>query len=244
MVAGMSDSKSSSPVGAPPTDYEKYIRAAELLALQKPPSQLVTHDELHFLIVHQVAELWMKLIAHEVDHLIELVQSERLVAATLTLRRIAEIQRLLDQQLRLLDTMSPKDYMTIRTALGRGSGQESPGFRHLLKVPADIWQAFERLLARRKVTLRAIHEAPETHAELFALAEGLIDFDQALQLWRWRHLMLVYRVIGEGTPSLKGKPVDLLERGVKERFFPELWRVRDEVFAEWSAKAKKDMGYH
>ena len=74
--------------------------------------------------------------------------------------------------------------------------------------------------------------------------EGLTDFDQALQLWRWRHLILVYRIIGAGTPSLKGKPVDLLERGVKERFFPELWQVRDELFAEWTAKAKRDMGYH
>ena len=126
------------------------------------------------------------------------------------------------------------------------SGQESPGFRHLLKVPRDIWVAFVALLERKKVSLRQIHETPHRHAELFALAEGLTDFDQALQLWRWRHLMLVYRIIGAGTPSLKGKPVDLLERGVKERFFPELWQVRDELFAEWTRAHPHgaDHGYH
>jgi len=230
--------------GPPLTDYEKYLRTEELLALQKAPGELVTHDEMQFQIVHQVAELWMKLVAHEIDRLIVFLGQDQIARATYALNRISEVQRLLEQQLRLLDTMSPKDYMTIRTALGRGSGQESPGFRHLLKVPRDIWVAFVALLERKKVSLRQIHETPHRHAELFALAEGLTDFDQALQLWRWRHLMLVYRIIGAGTPSLKGKPVDLLERGVKERFFPELWQVRDELFAEWTAQAKKDMGYH
>src|SRR5215813_11141085 len=230
--------------GPPLTDYEKYLRTEELLALQKAPGELVTHDEMQFQIVHQVAELWMKLVAHEIDRLIVFLGQDQIAGATYALNRISEVQRLLEQQLRLLDTMSPKDYMTIRTALGRGSGQESPGFRHLLKVPRDIWVAFVALLERKKVSLRQIHETPHRHAELFALAEGLTDFDQALQLWRWRHLMLVYRIIGAGTPSLKGKPVDILERGVKERFFPELWAVRDEVFAEWTAKAKQEMGYH
>jgi tryptophan 2,3-dioxygenase len=56
--------------------------------------------------------------------------------------------------------------------------------------------------------------------------------------------MLVYRIIGAGTPSLKGKSVDILERGVRERFFPELWEARDEVFADWAARQKADLGYH
>lgn len=230
--------------GAPPTDYEKYIRTAELLALQKTPDELVTHDELQFMIVHQVAELWMKLIAHEAARLIGLLEKDKPAPAAYTLRRIHEVQRLLSDQLRLLETMSPKDYMTIRTALGRGSGQESPGFRHLLRLPHLIWPAFQGFLARSGVTLRQIHEAPEEHTELYILCEGLTDFDEALQMWRWRHLMLVYRIIGAGTPSLKGKPVEILERGAEERFFPELWQVRDEVFAEWTAKMKQEMGYH
>jgi tryptophan 2,3-dioxygenase len=75
----------------------------------------------------------------------------------------------------------------------------------------------------------------------------MVDYDQLLQTWRYRHLMMVYRVIGAGTPSLKGKPSDLLAEGMKKRFFPALWAVRDELFAEWtkSMLAKgKDTGYH
>src|SRR5262249_17907935 len=148
--------------------------------------------------------------------------------------RVHRIQRLLLVQLDLLDTMAPKDYMTIRTVLGHGSGQESPGFRALLRIPHEIvWPAFEALIGRAGVASRELYEHHERHPGLYHLAEALTDFDQLLQLWRQRHLMLVYRIIGAGTPSLKGKPSELLERGMKQRFFPVLWDVRDEVFAEW-----------
>jgi tryptophan 2,3-dioxygenase len=95
------------------------------------------------------------------------------------------------------------------------------------------------------MTLRGIYEKHEEHPVLFQLCERLTDFDQLLQLWRQRHLMLVYRIIGAGTPSLKGKPSELLERGMKQRFFPELWTVRDQVFEEWTrTMLKGETGYH
>jgi tryptophan 2,3-dioxygenase len=230
------------------TDYEKYIRTDELLGLQKRSSELSCHDELQFQIVHQVAELWMKLIAHEVGHVAELLGADRAGPATAALGRIARIQRCLLQQLDLLDTMSPRAYMTIRAGLGRGSGQESPGFRTMLRIPGEVmWPAFEAFLARRAVALRAIYERPDDHCDLYQLCEGMVDYDQLLQTWRHRHLMLVYRIIGTGTPSLKGKPSDLLAHGMKQRFFPKLWDVRDEVFGEWSeqmAAKGDDHGYH
>jgi len=233
---------------APLTDYEKYIRTEELLALQKPAEGLSTHDEMQFQIVHQVAELWMKLVEHELGQVVALLDAQRLGDATHLLGRVHRVQRLLLVQLDLLDTMAPKDYMTIRTVLGHGSGQESPGFRALLRIPGEtVWPAFERALARAGVALRAIYEEHEKHATLYQLAEALLDFDQLLQTWRQRHLMLVYRIIGAGTPSLKGKPSELLERGMKQRFFPALWDVRDEVFAEWTKtmlEKGRDHGYH
>jgi tryptophan 2,3-dioxygenase len=233
---------------ATPTDYELYIRTGELLALQKPPSGLACHDEMQFQIVHQVAELWMKLVGHELDHVVAELDADHLLEAVHTLRRTQGIQRLLLAQMDLLDTMAPKDYMTIRTVLGRGSGQESPGFRHLLRVPGEtIWPAVERLLARHQVTLRTIYEHHREHLPLYEVCEGLLDFDQLLQAWRQRHLLLVYRIIGAGTPSLKGKPSELLEQGMKHRFFPALWEVRDEVFEEWTRtmlQTGKDTGYH
>jgi tryptophan 2,3-dioxygenase len=230
------------------TEYEKYIRTEGLLALQKAADELSCHDEMQFQIVHQVAELWMKLIEFEVRHMADLLNEDRLALATSTLRRIGRIQRLVAQQLDLLDTMSPKAYMTVRAGLGRGSGQESPGFRTLLRLPGEImWPAFEAVLDRRGVSLRDIYEDPEAQHELFALAEGLVDYDQLLQAWRHRHLMLVYRIIGVGTPSLKGKPSDLLAHGMKQRFFPKLWEVRDELFADWTERmlaSGSDTGYH
>jgi tryptophan 2,3-dioxygenase len=230
----------------PLTDYEKYIRTDELLALQKRADQLSCHDELQFQTVHQVAELWMKLAEHELREAALAVDEDALGRATRLLSRARCILGLLHDQLALLDTMSPHDYMTIRASLGRGSGQESPGFRRLLALPTEVWPHFERLLARRKVSLRDIYRRADAHPDLFAVAEGLLDFDQHLQAWRMRHLLLVYRQIGAGTPSLKGKPSELLAEGMKHRFFPPLWEVRDELFAEWTAAHPRgaDAGYH
>ena len=232
----------------PLTDYEKYIRTQELLSLQKPAAELSCHDELQFQIVHQVAELWMRLIAHELEHATQLVRGDELLSAIATLRRVSRVQALLLDQLGLLDTMAPKEYMTIRTVLGQGSGQESPGFKTLLRLPGElVWPEVEKLLARCGVALCTIYEDQRANEMLFQLCEGLLDVDQALQLWRQRHLTLVYRIIGAGTPSLKGKPSELLERGSKQRFFPALWDVREEVFAEWTRTMPnqgKDTGYH
>jgi tryptophan 2,3-dioxygenase len=230
------------------TDYETYIRTEELLALQKPAADLSCHDELQFQVVHQVAELWMKLVEHELRHLVARLGADELSQAIATLRRIGRIQRLLLAQTDLLDTMSPRTYMTVRAGLGRGSGQESPGFKTMLRLPHElVWPAVEAFLARRGATLRAIYEAPDAHPDLMQLCEGLVDYDQLLQSWRQRHLMLVYRIIGTGTPSLKGKPSELLAHGLKTRFFPALWDVRDELFAEWTKsmlEAGRETGYH
>lgn len=230
------------------TDYEKYIRTTELLALQKPAADLTCHDELQFQVVHQAAELWMKLVEHELVFVCDRLGADDAIRAMTHLGRVGRIQRVLLQQLDVLDTMAPVDYMTIRTGLGRGSGQESPGFRTMLKLPGEVvWPAFASFLERKGVTLRQIYDHPHDHHQLFQLCEGLVDYDQLLQTWRARHLMLVYRIIGTGTPSLKGKHSDLLAKGMVTRFFPALWDVRDEVFGDWTAEqaAKgKETGYH
>ena len=109
------------------TDYEKYIRTEELLALQKEPADLTTHDEMQFQIVHQVAELWMKLIDFELKRVVVLLDEDRLAMATLQLVRVGRAQKLPVNQMDLLDTMSPKDYMPIRTGPGSGGGQAPPG---------------------------------------------------------------------------------------------------------------------
>ena len=230
------------------TEYEKYIRTEELLALQKSPAKLTCHDEMQFQVVHQVAELWMKLCEFELRSVAWLLDEDKLSLSVSRLVRVGRIQRLLVEQMDLIDTMTPKAYMTVRSGLGRGSGQESPGFKSLLRLPGELlWPALSGLLERRKTTLREIYEEPNDHHELLTLCERYVDFDQLLQFWRHRHLLMVYRIIGEGTPSLKGKPSDLLAKGMKQRFFPALWNVRDELFGEWSksmVEQGKDTGYH
>lgn len=232
------------------TDYEKYIRTDELLGLQKAPEALICHDELQFQVVHQAHELYMKLIAHELRFACERLDADDAPRALTHLQRVIKVQHVLLHSIELLDTMSPIDYMTIRTGLGRGSGQESPGFRTLLRLPGElVWPACSAYLERRGLALRAIYDRPHDgdHHAAFQLCEALVDYDQLLQIWRYRHLILVYRIIGTGTPSLKGKHSDLLAHGMKQRFFPKLWDVRDEVFAQWTAEqaAKgKEHGYH
>jgi tryptophan 2,3-dioxygenase len=190
----------------------------------------------------------MKLIEFELRELARVLEADRIAPAIASLHRVARIQGLLLEQMDLIDTMSPKSYMTVRMGLGRGSGQESPGFKTLLRLPGElIWPAFAKFLERRGATLRSIYEDPEASADLYQLCEGLVDYDQNLQMWRQRHLLMVYRIIGTGTPSLKGKPSELLAHGAKQRFFPPLWEVRDELFAEWTKsmlEAGKETGYH
>src|SRR5258708_4043623 len=77
------------------------------------------------------------------------------------LARVRAVQTLLADQLMLLDTMAPKDYMTIRNALGRGSGQESPGFKRMLQLPEEVWPAFEVVMSIHKVNLRSLYEFPD-----------------------------------------------------------------------------------
>ena len=179
------------------TDYEKYIRTDQLLTLQKTPDELTCHDELQFQIIHQAHELYMKLIDHELHFMAKLLRADDAARAMTTLERVARVQRVLLTSIDLLDTMAPTDYMMIRTGLGRGSGQESPGFRTMLRLPGEIvWPAFAAFLERRGVTLRQIYDQPHDHHQLFRLCEGLVDYDQLLQMWRYRHLVLVYRIIG------------------------------------------------
>lgn len=218
-----------------PTDYEIYLRVPELLGLQKPADQLACPDELMFQILHQSAELWMKLVDHEMTQLGQLLDDAKLSEAQTAIARVHTIQRLLLQGLELLYSLSPADYIKIRAVLGRGSGQESPGFRRMLALGGDLWPHFTALLAQKNVELVDLYRHPHAHSALYAVAEGLIEFDLRLQEWRNRHILLVYRTIGVGTPSLKGKHSELLERGLRTQFFPALWTVRDQVFAEWTA---------
>lgn len=223
------------------TEYERYLRVPELLALQKPIEARHHTDELLFQVVHQVEELWMKAAIDEVGRVIELLErgsgekgaGESLELARSGLHRIYLIEKLMCDQLHLLETMAPIAYFHIRAGLGKGSGLESPGFNHMLRAVPQIDEAFARICAARKVEVIDLLRNPDADRMLFAIAEAMVDVDAAFQRFRSVHLSLVKRTIGAGTPSLKGNPIELLERNAQREFFPRLWQAREMLFRDF-----------
>jgi tryptophan 2,3-dioxygenase len=215
------------------TEYERYLRVPELLALQKEGASRTHPDELLFQVVHQVEELWMKEADDEITRVVAALDVDQLELARFGLHRIFLLETLMGDQLRLLETMPPVAYFRIRAGLGHGSGLESPGFNRLLSSSKKVAESFAKACQRHKMTAEVLVREPETNRALFAVAEGMIDVDAAFQAFRYRHLALVRRIIGQGTPSLKGNPIELLEKNVRFQFFPVLWAAREALFKQF-----------
>jgi tryptophan 2,3-dioxygenase len=221
-------------------DYGVYLQCDKLLDCQKPISDLATPDEMQFQIVHQVEELWMKLICFTLVDILEYMEKQKHHRVVTLFGRVHKLQRMMVDQLDVLETMSPKEYQYIRLQLGNGSGQESPGFRTLLKMPEEIWNSFNAYyLDNGRFTIEQIYDDEYEHDHKYAVAEALIEFDEQLQLFRWRHLFLIHRSIGLGSKSLKGRPVELLQKGANKRFFPELWDIRNTMTDKWGGEYGK-----
>ena len=114
-----------------PLSYNKYLRVADLIGLQECLSDPKHHDELLFITIHQAYELWFKQILHEVDAAIGMMNEDRLVAATRTLHRVVEIEKLLVNQIHILETMSPISFLAFRDQLNPASGFQSMQFREI-----------------------------------------------------------------------------------------------------------------
>lgn len=221
-------------------DYGVYLQCDKLLACQKQIKDLATADEMQFQIVHQVEELWMKLICFTLVDILDYMQQQKHHRVITLFSRVHKLQRMMIDQLEILETMSPKEYQQIRLQLGNGSGQESPGFITLLKMPADIWSSFKaNYLDDEKITLEQIYDLDYNHDHKYAVAEALTEFDEQLQLFRMRHLYLIHRSIGLGSASLKGRPVELLQKGAAKRFFPDLWEIRNAMTDKWGGEYGK-----
>jgi len=218
----------------PLTEYERYLRVPELLSLQKPEEARTHVDELLFQTVHQVEELWMKAADDEISRAVAAMDTDDLAGARHALHRIYIIEKLMGEQMRLLETMAPVAYFAIRKGLGHGSGLESPGFNRLLRTSKKVMDAFDRACTKHAVTIGMLVRDPGTHRPLWQIAETMLDIDEAFQNFRYRHLVLVKRIIGAGTPSLKGNPIDLLEANAKKMFYPALWRAREALFSDFT----------
>jgi len=215
--------------GTAATDYERYLRTDELLSLQKDRSDCVHRDELLFQTVHQTSELWLKLACREIEDAAPLLDGGRVAGAVRLLRRANECVSLTTANLHMLDHLSPVDYAVVRTALGHGAGFDSPGFKALHLVSPLVGEAFARILARRGATVLDVYERGYDVDDLYQLAEQLLTLDERVILWRFHHLKVVERIIGGQVVGTQGTPVEVLERRIDVRFFPELWDVRNAI---------------
>jgi tryptophan 2,3-dioxygenase len=217
-------------------DYEIYLDTKKLLSCQKDFKDFCNQDELQFQVVHQAEELWMKLIGYTLLDIDDYLQEENTNRVLTLFRRVAIAQRLMIDQLALLETMAPKEYQEIRLRLGNGSGQESPGFRTLLKMPRHIWESFRKhYLDAHGLTVEKIYNSEYTHGDAYMVAECLADFDEMFQIFRFCHMQLIQRSIGIGAKSLKGRSVELLNEGMRTKFFPELWEIRSQMTDQWGS---------
>ena len=150
------------------------------------------------------------------------------------LERCTRIFHLLREQIVILETMAPVDYHVIRTSsLGKGSGQESPGFAILLRVGKRVWPVFEGLLGRRQISLIELERDPRREFGMFRLIQAMMDYDEAFLNWRFTHMRLAFRIIGSRVMSLKGVPASQLEMGTREPLFPLLWETISELTSEY-----------
>jgi len=115
--------------GTPTLDYGGYLRLPHLLDLQHAQSDPAHHDELLFIVIHQVYELWFKQILHELDTVVDLLDADDTLEAHRLFRRCIEIEKLLIQQLTVLETMTPNDFLMFRDHLRPASGFQSAQFR-------------------------------------------------------------------------------------------------------------------
>ena len=265
--------------------YGGYLRLDELLGAQQPLSgagdRPARHDEMLFIIQHHVAELWMKLMIHELRAAIAHVRADALERSFKILARVKLIQKQLFEQWSVLETLTPSEYEGFRPTLGTSSGFQSAQyravefllgnksaavldvFRHDAAVFAELerllhspslYDEFLRHLARRglpvpRVALerdvtqpyernpnlvpvfQRIYADPAHWWDAYDMCEKLIDVEEAFQLWRFRHLKTVERIIGykPGTGGSSG--VGFLRRALEHSFFPELIDVRTVIGA-------------
>jgi tryptophan 2,3-dioxygenase len=236
-----------------PLTYGRYLHLDALLTAQAPLSRPEAHDELLFIIQHQTSELWLKLALHELTGACDDLAGDDLPLALKRLARVKHVQKQLIEQWTVLATLTPSEYQRFRGFLGSSSGFQSYQYRAvefvlgakdpaMLEVFADdeaaravltaaldrrsLYGEFLHLLARLVEVFRAIYDAPEEHWDVYETCEELVDIEDNLQLWRFRHLKTVERTIGLRTGTGGTSGASFLRRVLDLSFFPELYAVR------------------
>jgi tryptophan 2,3-dioxygenase len=259
--------------------YAGYLRLDRLLAAQAPVSRPPHHDEILFIVQHQVAELWMKLMIHELRAALGHLRNDDLGPTQKIFARCKQVLRQLVEQWSVLETLTPSEYMEFREILGPSSGFQSLQYRtiefllgnkeremldvfahdppaqaelrgvleapslydevllHLARqghaVPARHlerdWSLPHATDPELLPVFKRIYEEVDAHWAAYHLCEDLVDLESQFQLWRFRHMRTVMRIIGfrRGTGGSSG--VGFLKQALELTFFPELFEVRTEI---------------
>ena len=253
--------------------YQNYLKVPELLSLQSPLSDPEEHDETLFIVIHQVYELWFKVVLHELDRVCALLAAGDGARAAATMKRVLTVLKVLVAQLDILETMTPVEFESFRDRLESASGFQSAQFREVefalgLKragvterfpegseertrlewrlARPTLWDAFLRFLAGRGRAIPAGALARDvtgpiapdedvqdalvgiyrTDPELANLCERLVDLDEGVQEWRYRHVKMVERTIGSKRGTGGSMGVAYLAATVGAHAFPDLWAIR------------------
>jgi tryptophan 2,3-dioxygenase len=167
-----------------PLSYGSYLKIEELLSLQQPLSQPPHHDELLFIQIHQVYELWFKQLLHELDATMRALDRDNLLRVAKYFRRIHTIQRLLEQQVDVLETMTPQEFNQFRDHLNPASGFQSIQFREIEFLGgirrADVMthlelSASQRARLERRLTEPSLYDHVKALLARRGLAAGTTD---------------------------------------------------------------------
>jgi tryptophan 2,3-dioxygenase len=232
--------------------YGSYLQLPKLLDAQRcesggdgaPPA----HDELLFITIHQVYELWFQQLLHEVEAAREAMLGgvgsgggeggSRLWWAQHLLQRVHVIERTLVQQVDVLETMTPQDFLQFRQRFRGLTADEQARLARRLEEPT-LWDAFLVALASAglavgsdeevSTSLRTVAHDRDTHAALWALAEALLQHDELAASWRARHVVMVERMIGakSGTGGSSGSTY--LRSRLPLQYYPLLWELRSNL---------------
>ena len=248
--------------------YGSYLRLPQLLDAQHLESDPPAHDELLFITIHQVYELWFKQLLHEVtaarDAMLGGADSGRLWWAQHLLARVHVIERVLVQQVDVLETMTPQDFLEFRQRLAPASGFQSVQFRELeflsgakdagyvdrfrgltqeerdrlarrLAEPS-LWDGFVHVLGEAGLdtssdeaittSLRTVARNRSSYADLWGLAEALLQHDELAAAWRARHVVMVERMIGSKTGTGGSTGSTYLRSRLQLKYYPLLWELR------------------
>lgn len=188
---------------APPAEgltYSTYLKLDELLALQKPISNPEVHDEFLFILIHQIYELWFRQLLHELDAARAAFDDDRVLLGHKIFRRIVAIQKVLIEQIKVLETMTPEDFNHFREVLNPASGFQSAQFREL-----------EALCGLKDERFLKLHRKnPEVYKRLKGRLDGRSVYDAFVALLKRRGFD-----VSAGAPTQGSEASDRLVQALK-----------------------------